>query len=167
VAFAHHHWCRRHAPPTDSKIFSRFDKRDVSASLLLIGSLVAAFCALRSGIWLALGAAATPTFNSAQTVIITTAAAGIMILGYLQRNKELRNIAILVTLIGMGKVFFHDLLLMNGMPLVIGIFSFGLTAAVQSVVLGRWQSRSAREEQAAAPAAEAAAATSMKEATEP
>ena len=58
------------------------------------------------------------------------------------------------------KVFFHDLMSMKGMPLVIGIFSFGTAAAVQSVVLGRWQSRTSREVHAAT---EGVASPSLKE----
>ncbi|RNC65847.1 MAG: hypothetical protein ED859_17105 [Desulfuromonadales bacterium] len=145
IALAHHRWCRTHEPPLDSKLFSRFDRRDLSASLVLMGALTAGFCALRSGSWLALGGTASPTFHSAQTVIITTAAAGLMVVAFVRRNKELRNVAVIVTLVALVKVFFHDLMLMHGMPLVIGIFSFGITAAVQSVVLGRWQSRTSRE----------------------
>lgn len=145
IALTHHRWCRTHGPPLDSKLFSRFDKRDFSASLVLMGALAAAFCALRSGAWLALGSTAAPAFHSAQTVIITTAAAGLMVVAFVRRNKELRNVAIVITLVALVKVFFHDLMLMRGMPLVIGIFSFGIAAAVQSVVLGRWQSRTSRE----------------------
>ncbi|CAG0979302.1 hypothetical protein GEOBC_01721 [Geobacteraceae bacterium] len=149
IAMAHHHWCRTHGPPQDSKLFSRFDRRDISASLILMGALAAAFCALRSGAWLAFGGTASPAFLTTQTVIITAAAAGLMVMAFVRRNKELRNVAILVTLVALVKVFFHDLMLMRGMPLVIGIFSFGIAAAVQSVVLGRWQSRAPREVEAA------------------
>ena len=66
-------------------------------------------------------------------------AAGIMIFAYFRRNKEVRNVAIMVTLIGAVKVFIYDLLGAHGVPLVASVFTFGLAAAIESVALGRWQ----------------------------
>ena len=52
---------------------------------------------------------------------------------------EVITIAILVTLIGAGKVFMIDLLSTKGIPLVLSVLSFGLVASVESLILTRWQ----------------------------
>ena len=57
------------------------------------------------------------------------------------RSRELRTLAILVTLVGAAKVFLYDLLAVHGVSRLASLFSFGLLAAVASVVLGRWQRR--------------------------
>jgi hypothetical protein len=41
-------------------------------------------------------------------------------------------------LIGGGKVLFGDMISTRGLPLVISVFSFGLAAAIESLLLGRW-----------------------------
>jgi len=58
-----------------------------------------------------------------------------------RRSKELRSVAILVTLVGAAKVFTYDLVALEGIARVASVFSFGLLAALASVVLGRWQRR--------------------------
>jgi hypothetical protein len=55
-----------------------------------------------------------------------------------KRNKELRNVAIVITVIGAAKVFLLDLVQLKGVPLLFSVFSFGLVAALASFVLGRW-----------------------------
>jgi uncharacterized membrane protein len=75
------------------------------------------------------------------SILINASAAGIMILAYYRSNKELRNVAILVTLVGAVKVFLYDLLGTHGFPLVASIFTFGMAALLESVALGRWQKR--------------------------
>jgi hypothetical protein len=72
-------------------------------------------------------------------VLINAAAAGIMLFAFFRRNKEIRNVAILVTVVGGIKVFLYDLFGSHGVPLVISVFTFGLAAAVESLALGRWQ----------------------------
>jgi len=57
----------------------------------------------------------------------------------------MRNIAILLTIIGGAKVFLYDLLGGGGLPRVLSLFSFGLAAALESLLLGRWQLQAARE----------------------
>ena len=56
----------------------------------------------------------------------------------MRRNKELRNVAVVITVIGAAKVFLMDMVQLKGMPLMISVFSFGLLAALASLVLGRW-----------------------------
>jgi uncharacterized membrane protein len=85
------------------------------------------------------------SFRCAQSIIINLAAAGLMLAAIYLRNREIRNVSILVTLIGAVKVFLYDLLLTHGMPLVLSIFTFGLVAALESIALGRWQREPSRE----------------------
>ena len=82
-------------------------------------------------------------FGCSQSILINASAAGIMLFAYFRRNKEVRNVAILVTLIGALKVFLYDLIGAHGVPLVASVFTFGLAAATESVALGRWQKNAA------------------------
>jgi hypothetical protein len=77
-------------------------------------------------------------FRCGQSVLINAAAIVLIVWAYLRRNKEIRNVAILVTVVGAIKVFFYDLLGAHGVPLVFSLFSFGMAAAVESVALGKW-----------------------------
>lgn len=145
IALWHFRWVRTNSPPQESVVYSRFDKEDRSAILLLLAALISGFFTLRVGIFQALLAfhvASPGAFGCYQSVLINISAIVLMALALWRDNKELRNIAILVTLIGGGKVFFGDLLGAKGVPLVLSVFSFGLAAAVDSVVLGRWQKAS-------------------------
>lgn len=141
IAFYHYRWCRLNGPPLDSPFFCKFDQRDICASILLLASLFAAFFALRVGSYHLIGqgiGGAEIAFQGAQSVIINTSVIGLIIVAYIRKSKEIRNVAILVTIIGASKVFFYDLLYIQGIPLVLSIFSFGLAAATESLILGRW-----------------------------
>jgi hypothetical protein len=54
-----------------------------------------------------------------------------------KRDSEVRNVGALITVIAVGKVLL-DVVDLKGYPLLISLFSFGVTATVASVVLGRW-----------------------------
>ena len=86
---------------------------------------------------------APPDLNNAlrcsQSVIINMSAIVMMFFALAHRSRELRNVAILVTVIGAINVFLYDLIRAHGIPLVISVLSFGLATAVESVILGRWQ----------------------------
>ena len=73
------------------------------------------------------------TFCSAQTVILNMSAAALMIHAFIRRDQELRNISILVTVIGIIKVFFYDFFRLKGLPIVFSVLSFGITTAIESV----------------------------------
>jgi hypothetical protein len=144
ISLFHYQWCRKVAPPAESAIFSRFDSHDRSAVALLVAALVNGFFMLRITIhhFLSLsspGGDITNAFRCSQSVLINAAAAGIMVFAFFRRNKEIRNVAILVTVVGGIKVFLYDLFGSHGVPLVISVFTFGLAAAVESLALGRWQ----------------------------
>jgi len=135
-------WCREWPPPSPS-VFTRLDLGDKSAVALLLCSLTSGFFTVRVAILQALTLYAPPAevanaFGCSQSILINASAALLMIFAFFRQNKEVRNVAILVTLIGAVKVFLYDLLGAHGMPLVASVFTFGLAAAIESVALGRW-----------------------------
>jgi hypothetical protein len=81
-------------------------------------------------------------FSGAQSLLINSAAITLLFVAYRVRNREVRNVAILVTLVGAAKVFLYDLVGVEGLARVFSVFSFGLVAAIASWVLGRWQKSS-------------------------
>jgi len=152
IGLWHFRWVRKNPPPSESVVFSRYDKEDRSAILLLLGALISGFFTLRVGIFQALQVFhidAQGAFGCYQSVLVNISAIVLMTMALWRDNRELRNVAILVTLIGGSKVFFGDLLGAKGVPLVLSVFSFGLAAAVDSVVLGRWQKASAAHQKLA------------------
>jgi len=144
IAFLHYLWARNNPPPGESRVFNRFDKNDRLAVCLLLASLLVGFFALRVGVYQALigvvpGAGISFVFSSAQTVIINLSAAVLMCYAFMRRNKEVRNVAILVTVIGGAKVFMIDLFGLTGVPVVVSVLSFGVAASLESFALSRWQ----------------------------
>jgi len=144
LGLVHYKWCRSHLPPANSAFFLKLDKSDLSAAVLLLVSLLSAFFMLRIVVYQFLGLLLPPetidnAFRSAQSVIINVSAAILMLFALAHQKKEVRSIAILVTVIGAIKVFLYDLIGgMHGLPLVISIFSFGLSTALESFGLTRW-----------------------------
>jgi len=139
-------WCRWYPPPAGS-VFSRFDSQDRSAVLLLIASLSSAFLLLKVALLQGVALYADPKIAAdvvrcGGSVAVNLAAVGIMFAAYARGSKELRNVAVLVILVGAVKVFLYDLLGTHGLPLVASLFTFGLAALLQSVALGRWKGRS-------------------------
>jgi len=84
-------------------------------------------------------------FGGAQSVLINVTAAVLLWFSLMRRNKELRNVAVVITVIGAGKVFLMDMVQLKGMPLMISVFTFGLVAALASFVLGRWNKKDQAE----------------------
>ncbi|HJV65899.1 MAG TPA: hypothetical protein VJ550_09205 [Geomonas sp.] len=143
ITLYHYQWCRRYEPPANS-VFSRYDKLDRSAALVLLAALLNGFFTFKSVLLqtLPLYAPAKEVANAlhcGESMAINVAAAAIMLIAFIRSNKELRNVAILVTVIGAIKVFLYDLLGAHGVPLVGSVFTFGVAAAVESVALGRWK----------------------------
>lgn len=143
-ALLHYRYCRRKAPAADSIIFSRFDSGDYSGATLLLASLVGWFFLLRVIVYgilqrTAAGADVANAFSGAQSLVINGAAIVFYFLAHRRGNRELRSIALLVTLVGAAKVFFLDLVTLEGLARVFSVFSFGIVAAVASWVLGRWK----------------------------
>lgn len=141
-----YNWCRNWPPLQNYSFFKSFDVSDRSAVLLLLSGLISGFYMLRIGLFQAIqmipGKVHPDAFRCSQSVLINGAAIGLILFAYLRRDKEIRNVAILVTLAGAVKVFLFDLLGTHGMPLVFSVFSFGAAAAVESVALGKWSKNS-------------------------
>lgn len=142
-------WCRWKPPLPGYAFFNRFDPSDRSAAVLLLGGLVCGFFMLRVTLFQTIQLlnipAARDSFRCGQSVLINLAAIGLILLAFWRKDKELRNMAILVTMAGAAKVFLNDLLGTHGLPLVFSIFSFGAAAAIESVALGKWPKKPAEE----------------------
>ena len=141
VALVHYRWCRRHVPPTHSPVFETYDTEDLSGAVTLLAALPGSFFLLRAIAWwiiLPAGPGGPETFQCTQSIIINLAALGLGLYAFRTRNREIRNVAILVIAVGAVKSA-SDLLGTKGVPLVLSVFSFGLAAATQSITLSRWQ----------------------------
>ncbi|NOR49523.1 MAG: DUF2339 domain-containing protein [Desulfuromonadales bacterium] len=141
IAFLHYFWARRHPLFGGDSVMDKLNKNDRGASILLIAALFSGFFTMRVGLYQVLDFLHTATrgaFGGAQSVLINVTAAVLLWLSLMRRNKELRNVAIVITVIGAGKVFLMDMVQLKGMPLMISVFTFGLVAALASFVLGRW-----------------------------
>ena len=151
ISIYHYQWCRWWPAPANSALFDTIDRKDRSAVLLLLGGLASGFFMIRIGIYQAISffpaAIQRDAFRCGQSVLINSAAILLILLAYLRRDKEIRNVAILVTIVGATKVFLYDLLGTHGLPLVFSIFSFGMAAAVESLALGKWQHQPANQTQ--------------------
>lgn len=141
VALVHYRWCRRHIPPAHSPLFETYDKEDLSGAVTLLAALTGSFFLLRAIAWwiiIPAGPGGPETFQCTQSIIINLAALGLGLYAFRARNREIRNVAILVIAVGAVKSA-SDLLGTKGVPLVFSVFSFGLAAATQSITLSRWQ----------------------------
>ena len=119
----------------------KLNKNDRGASVLLIAALFSGFFTMRVGLYQTLDFLHTAThsaFGGAQSVLINVTAGVLLWLSLIRRNKELRNVAVVITVIGAGKVFLMVMVQLKGMSLMISVFTFGLLAALASLVLGRW-----------------------------
>jgi hypothetical protein len=141
IAFYHYFWARRHPLSSGAATIDKLNKNDRGAGVLLIAALFSGFFTLRVGLYQALDflhMATHSAFGGAQSVLINVTAAVLLWLSLMRRNKELRNVAVVITVIGAGKVFLFDMVQLKGMSLMISVFTFGLVAALASLVLGRW-----------------------------
>ncbi|MDD2581107.1 MAG: hypothetical protein PHR66_03830 [Desulfuromonadaceae bacterium] len=146
ISIYHYQWCRQWPVPFNSAFFDTFDRNDRSAVLLLLGGLACGFFMISVGIYQTVqfvpAEMQRDTFRCGQSVLINASAIILIVWAYLRQNREIRNVAILVTVIGAIKVFLYDLLGTHGLPLVFSIFSFGMAAAVESLALSKWQKKS-------------------------
>lgn len=141
IAFFHYFWSRRHPPLDSDRLIAKINKNDRGAGVLLVAALFGGFFTLRVGLYQTLDflhSATHSAFGGAQSVLINVTAAVLLWLSLMRRNKELRNVATVITVIGAGKVFLMDMVQLKGMSLMISVFTFGLVAALASFVLGRW-----------------------------
>jgi hypothetical protein len=143
AALGHYGWCRRNAPPDRSPLFGNYDKEDISGVVTLLVALTGSFFFLRGIAFhiLAGGSRGPDAFPCSQSIIINLAALGLGLYAFRARNREIRNVAILVIAAG-ALTSTADLLGTKGVPLVLSVLSFGLAAATQSITLSRWQKTS-------------------------
>ncbi|MDH3393779.1 MAG: hypothetical protein OEL66_07205, partial [Desulfobulbaceae bacterium] len=111
--------------------------------ILLITSLLCTYYSLQIGSAIFLstfGIEASPnTLSGARSVLINLGAIILMLDGLRRKNSDLIIAAVVVTFLGATKVFVHDLFHDQGVARVLSIFSFGIVAAVGSVVMSKWQ----------------------------
>lgn len=141
IAFVHYFWSRRNPPPAGETLLHKLNKNDRGAGMLLIAALFGGFFTMRVGLYQTLDflhAATRSNFDGAQSVLINVTAIVVLWLSLIRRNRELRNVAVVLIIIGAGKVFLMDMVSLKGMPLMVSVFTFGLVAAFASFVLGRW-----------------------------
>lgn len=142
-------WCRSWPPSEKYLFFGRFDVHDRSAVLLLLTGLISGFYMMRIALFQAVtllpAAMHRDAFVCAQSVLINSAAIALILFAFLRKNKEIRNVAILVMIVGGIKVFMFDLMATHGLPLVSSVFSFGLAAAAESIALSKWQKQPAEQ----------------------
>lgn len=138
-------WSRIHKPVTTySLYFSRFDKKDHSAVILLLTGLMSGFYFAQFGLYEILSRVTADwsfALQSGQSLVINLGAIALMFIALKEKNKEIIVVAAAIALIGAAKVFFFDLFGIKGVPLVLSVFSSGAAAAVGSVITGRWQKK--------------------------
>lgn len=134
----HYVWCRRRAPKRPGPHW------DIFEVMLLLAALGYAFGTLRMLSFTSFGAGAEGVFQSSQSILINMAALVLMLLGLRWMNGQIQFAAGIVAALGALKVFGYDLFNISDFPLVLSVSSFALTAAVASVVWGRWQRQTSR-----------------------
>lgn len=137
IAFTHYRLVRRNAPPEGSAYFKRFDTRDLSGAAPLLVSVCTGFLAIRAVLFTFLSAS-FGAFQASETIAINTGALVLFMAARVRNNPEVKWMAVLVTILGGGKVFLYDLFRVKGVPVVLSVLSFMVAAAAGSWVLGKW-----------------------------
>jgi hypothetical protein len=143
VSLMQYRWSRQHVPnAVHSAYFSWLDKKDTSGVVLLIAGLVSGYYFAHQGLFAILSRTMTDyaaALQSGQSVFINMGAVLLLLIALRGRSAEIASVAGMVALLGAVKVFIIDLFGIQGVALVISVFSFGIVAAVASVVMGKWQ----------------------------
>ena len=109
IILYHYQWCRWWPPPEGSSFFSRFDTRDRSAVMLLLTGLICGFYMMRITLFQALPMLPAEIqrdfFRCSQSVLINSSAIALILFAFLKKNREIRNVALLVMIFGGVKVF--------------------------------------------------------------
>jgi hypothetical protein len=126
----------------NSAYFSWLDKKDASGVVLLVAGLISGYYFAQQGLFVILShsmADYAVALQSGQSVFINMGAVLLLLIALRIRSVEIATVAGMVALLGAVKVFIIDLFGISGVALVISVFSFGIVAAVASVVMGKWQ----------------------------
>lgn len=137
---AHYGWCRTRKAEPDAAYW------DIFEVVLLLVALGYAFGAGRMAYFAFLGSFGVETagaFQCGQSILINVAALVLMLLGLRWMSGHVQVVAAVVAVAGALKVFAYDLVNISDLPLVLSVSSFALTAAVASLVWGRWQRQTA------------------------
>lgn len=140
LCVAHYGWCRTRKAEPDAAYW------DIFEVVLLLVALGYAFGAGRMAYFAFLGSFGVETagaFQCGQSILINVAALGLMLLGLRWMSGHVQVVAAVVAVAGALKVFAYDLVNISDLPLVLSVSSFALTAAVASLVWGRWQRQTA------------------------
>jgi hypothetical protein len=149
IMLYHYTWCRSNPPGESTSLIRRIDSKDMGAVVLLLAGLASGFFTLRIALFQSISMLPLEmhreAFRCSQSVLINCSAIALILFAFLKKNKEIRNVAILVMVVGGIKVFLYDLMGTHGLPLVFSVFSFGMAAAVESIALGKWQKQTVEQ----------------------
>ncbi|MBI3117211.1 MAG: DUF2339 domain-containing protein [Candidatus Hydrogenedentes bacterium] len=146
LSFAQYQWRRSHAPEAASGFYQWLDPADRGAVALLVLAVLYAFTAVMLGIDRLVGISVFPsgcTYTCVQSVVINLGAIALGGWGLSRLRGEVLLLAVAVAAVGAVKVFAYDLIHCQGVPLVLSVASFGLAAAVGSLLWNRWQHKTA------------------------
>jgi hypothetical protein len=136
INYAHYRASLSFTPTSTTWFYGSFDQENRTVIILLLSTLACSFFTLRAITHTLLSSIIGPdphVLVCADSAIINTAATALMLFAYFREYKDIRNIAVLVTLIGAIKVFLFDLFSIAGFPLVISVLIFGISIFFQSV----------------------------------
>ncbi|MEN8142747.1 MAG: hypothetical protein ABFQ82_04010 [Thermodesulfobacteriota bacterium] len=133
-------WARKNPMP-EGALVTKLDSHDYAAIPLLLAGVAGVyfFASLLVDIFaVRLLEIPVNTIYCGRSVLLRLGAIALLLIGSRNRKLELVWVAVAVGLIACLKVFLVDLFNTSGIPLVLSVLSFGILAAVGSVVMGRW-----------------------------
>jgi hypothetical protein len=120
------------------------DDRNRSSVLLLVTATAYLLMASRlvlSALIASSEPAAQNVFQGGQSILINGFALLLMLLGLALACRQMLTLAVVLATAGAVKVFGYDFWFTHGLPLVLSVLSFGLAAAVGSLVWKQWERR--------------------------
>lgn len=144
ICLAHYSWCHSRALKPGDDYLPLTYLADRTIALLLCAAMTYAFGACRIVLFATLAllqVKGEAVFQCGQSILINFGALLLAIVGLILMNNEVLALAVLVALVGASKVFGYDLLNFSGLPVVLSVLSFGITAAAGSLLWGRRQRR--------------------------
>jgi len=142
LCYSHYRFGLSFSPAEATWFYGRFDPANRTNILLLLTALASAFFSVQAishAAIIALSGDQPHALVCADSVIINAAATVLMIYAFFKENKEIRNIAFLITLIGAAKVFMFDMFSIEGFPLVISVLVFGVAIFFESIIFSNLQ----------------------------
>ncbi len=134
-------WCRINPPVINSGFFDFIDRDDCSAVVLLLLGLFQVYIVVyfaAFGILSNMMMDYTEVLYCVRSIVMNLAVIILMIVALKLRNKEILLTSGVVFVLAAVKVFIFDLFRTSGLPLILSVLTFGIVAAVSSVVLRKW-----------------------------